>query len=81
MGWLSLASCLIDIFSQARIARRGHEEQLSPKLPSCPKQNLFDNFLTLFATNVPPKCHKWGIKKKNYVRSDPVRVRRSGPSQ
>jgi len=45
------------------------QEQLPPKLPSCPKTNLFANFLTSFAwdNNVPPKCHKWGYKSKIFL--------------
>ena len=55
------------IYCLARNYRREHggavrTPQLPPKLCSCPKQNLLDNFLTSFATNLPQNiasCSLW----------------------
>jgi len=45
-----------------------HVARRAPKLPFCLQTNLFDNFfLTSFATNIPPKCHKWGYKPKKIL--------------
>jgi len=39
---------------------------IATKLHSCPQTNLFDNFFTSFATNVPSECHKLGYKPKYF---------------
>ena len=36
-------------------------------VPSPKKTNLFDKFLTSFATNVLSECHKYGLNQRNFL--------------